>query len=298
MLQLAGKENLERLLELVNDKLGGNPLFSNFVQVSAAEHSRLDKMESLIEKLAVKADPLSTTSTSKARVTCANCGKSNHLEHNFLKSKTRFKCKEKGHIARFRKAGNAEYKATPWKASATVQQVKPSKRLFLKVNISGKELMFFHDTGSQFSIITRDDYDKLPTKPPLQQMEQSGVGIDGSKFAFDGIIYLNLVLSNGEGETFELSYEPVQVSSQVSSNVSSNSEEKFILVCRNSEESIMMFTTKSRKSLKVKCYRENIEATTAYIRIAKFTVVGTKTRTFVKARAESFQDVDQCHPYI
>ena len=285
MLQLAGKENLERLLELVNDKLGGNPLFSNFVQVSAAEHSRLDKMESLIEKLAVKADPLSTT--SKARVTCANCGKSNHLEDNFLKSKTRFKCKEKGHIARFRKAGNAEYKATPWKASATVQQVKPSK-----------ELMFFHDTGSQFSIITRDDYDKLPTKPPLQQMEQSGVGIDGSKFAFDGIIYLNLVLSNGEGETFELSYEPVQVSSQVSSNVSSNSEEKFVLVCRNSEESIMMFTTKSRKSLKVKCYRENIEATTAYIRIAKFTVVGTKTRTFVKARAESFQDVDQCHPYI
>ena len=159
--------------------------------------------------------------------------------------------------------------------------------------------MFFHDTGSQFSIITRDDYDRRPTKPPLQQMEQSGVGIDGSKFAFDGIIYLNLVLSNGEGETFELSYEPVLVSSQVSSNIFGfNSEEKFTSVCRNSEENIMMFTTKSRKSLKVKCYRENIEATTAYIRIAKFTVVGTKTRTFVKARAESFQDVDQHHPYM
>ena len=60
----------------------------------------------------------------------------------------------------------------------------------------------------------------------------------------------------------------------------------------------MMFTTKSRKSLKVKYYRENIDATTAYIRIAKSTVVGTNTRTFVKARVESFQDSDQQQPYM
>ena len=39
----------------------------------------------------------------------------------------------------------------------------------------------------------------------------------------------------------------------------------------------MTFTTKSRKSLKVKCYRENIEVTTAYIRIAKSTVASTNT---------------------
>ena len=159
--------------------------------------------------------------------------------------------------------------------------------------------MFFHDTGSQFSIITRDDYDRRPTKPPLQQMEQSGVGIDGSKFAFDGIIYLNLVLSNGEGETFELSYEPVLVSSQVSSNIFGfNSEEKFTSCCHNSEDNIMAFTTKSRKTLKVKCYRENIEATIVYIRIANAAVVSTNTRTFVKARVENFQDVDQQQPYM
>ena len=72
--------------------------------------------------------------------------------------------------------------------------------------------MFLNGTGSQFSIVTRDDYDRLPTKPLLQQVEQSGVGIDGFKFAFDGIVYLNLVLSNEEGETFELSCEPVLVS--------------------------------------------------------------------------------------
>ena len=40
MLQLAGNKSLERLLDLVNNKLCGNPLFSNYVQVSTAEHSR------------------------------------------------------------------------------------------------------------------------------------------------------------------------------------------------------------------------------------------------------------------
>ena len=63
---------------------------------------------SLTKKLAVKVDALPTA--SNARVTCANCGKSNHSEGNCFELKTRFKCKEKGHIARFYKADNAAYK--------------------------------------------------------------------------------------------------------------------------------------------------------------------------------------------
>ena len=45
-------------------------------------------------------------------------------------------------------------------------------------------------------------------------------------------------------------------------------------------------------------YGENIEVTTGYIRIARSTVVGTNTRTFVKARVENFRDVDQRHLYM
>ena len=101
MLQLAGNKSLKPLLELVNDKLSGNPLFSNFVQVSVADHSILDKIESLIKKLAVKVDSLSTT--SKAHVTCANCGKSNHSEDNCFKLKTCFKCKKKAILLVFAK---------------------------------------------------------------------------------------------------------------------------------------------------------------------------------------------------
>ena len=105
-----------------------------------------------------------------------------------------------------------------------------------------------HDTVSQFLIITRDDYDRLPTKSPLQQVEQSGVGINVSKFAFDRMVYLNLVLSNEEGETFKVPYEPVLISSQVSSNIFGfNSEETFTSCCRNSEGNIITFTTKLRK---------------------------------------------------
>ena len=104
MLRLAGNKGLERLLELVKDKLSGNSLFSNYLQVSAAEHSRLDKMESLIETFRVKVDALFTT--SKAHVTRADCGRSDHLEDNCFKLKTCFKCKEEGHIARFCKADN------------------------------------------------------------------------------------------------------------------------------------------------------------------------------------------------
>ena len=54
-----------------------------------------DEMESLIEKLAVKVDALSTT--SEALVTCANCGKSKDSEDNCFNLKTCFKCQEKGH---------------------------------------------------------------------------------------------------------------------------------------------------------------------------------------------------------
>ena len=60
----------------------------------------------------------------------------------------------------------------------------------------------------------------------------------------------------------------------------------------------MTFTKISRQSLKVKWYRENIEATTSYIRIAKSTVVGANTLTFVKVRVENIQDVDQQQSYV
>ena len=125
---------MERLLELVNDKLSGNPLFSNYVQVPAAEYSRLDKMDSLIEELAVKVDALSTT--SKACVTCANSGKSNHSENNSLKLKICFKCKEKGHISRYWKADSEIESLSHRTASQTFKKtIFESKYFGKRINV-------------------------------------------------------------------------------------------------------------------------------------------------------------------
>ena len=97
-------------------------------------------------------------------------------------------------------------------------------------------------------------------------------------FTFDANLYLNLVLSNKKGQTFKLYYQPVLILSQVSSNIFGlNSEKTFISCCSNSEDNIRTFTTKSRKSLKVKCCCKNIEVTATYIRNDKSTVVGANT---------------------
>ena len=61
--------------------------------------------------------------------------------------------------------------------------------------IGGKSVELSYDTGSQFSIITKQIYDFLPCKPHLMEVKQSGIGTDSHKFTFEWIAYL---LSNTE----------------------------------------------------------------------------------------------------
>ena len=61
--------------------------------------------------------------------------------------------------------------------------------------IGGKSVELSYDTGSQFSIITKQIYDFLPCKPHLVEVKQSGIGTDSHKFTFEWIAYL---LSNTE----------------------------------------------------------------------------------------------------
>ena len=61
--------------------------------------------------------------------------------------------------------------------------------------IGGKSVELSYDTGSQFSIITKQIYDFLLCKPHLVEVKQSGIGTDSHKFTFEWIAYL---LSNTE----------------------------------------------------------------------------------------------------
>ena len=49
-----------------------------------------------------------------------------------------------------------------------------------------------YDPGSEYSIFSISMYEKLSVKPPLLPVKRRGVGINNSKFQFDGVIYVNL----------------------------------------------------------------------------------------------------------
>ena len=50
----------------------------------------------------------------------------------------------------------------------------------MKVKVGGIYVDFLYDPGSQFTIISRNVYDNLGMKPPLQPAGRGGVGITGS----------------------------------------------------------------------------------------------------------------------
>ena len=57
---------------------------------------------------------------------------------------------------------------------------------------------------------------KLSVKPPLLPVNRCGVGINNSKFQFDGVIYVNLQFTRQDNSVYDLQYEPVLVTSRLS----------------------------------------------------------------------------------
>ena len=91
ILQLTGNKNLERLLELVDDKLSGNPLLcNNSLKVSAVEKDdKFSKIVNFIDVLSVKVDALSRDhGRDQVNLKCTNCGKNYHDEQQCFKLKT------------------------------------------------------------------------------------------------------------------------------------------------------------------------------------------------------------------
>ena len=89
----------------------------------------------------------------------------------------------------------------------------------VNVEIGGRKVELLCDTGSQFSIITKQTYDFLPCKRPLVEFKQSGIGIDGHKFTSERVAYLTLNFENFSGADYPLLYEPILVSNHVKSNI-------------------------------------------------------------------------------
>ena len=115
----------------------------------------------------------------------------------------------------------------------------------------------------------------MPNKPPLHGVTQCGIGIEGSKFIFDGVVYLNLGLQTAEGHTYNLEYEPVFVSSQISTNIYGMKKEERFKSCLKDYENLTLVCSPrvGDENITIKFYKEKVSSTTAYVQIAKSCVV-------------------------
>ena len=146
--------------------------------------------------------------------------------------------------------------------------------------------MNFYMIGSQLSIVKRSIYDDLPNKPPLHGVSKCGIGIEGSKFIFDGVVYLNLELQTEEGHIYNLEYEPVFVSSQISTNIyGMKTEERFKSCLKDHENLTLVYSPRvGDENITIKCYKEKVSTTTAYVQIAKSCVVEKGSVAVVKGK--------------
>ena len=143
----------------------------------------------------------------------------------------------------------------------------PAERFLWKIKECEKLYEFLYDTGSQFSIIKYSIYDGLPNKPPLHGVTQCGIGTEGSKFIFDGVVYLNLELQTEEGHFYNLEYEPVFVSSQISTNIyGMKKEERFKSCLKDYENLTLVYSPRvGDENITIKFYKEKVSSTTAYV---------------------------------
>eukprot|EP00111_Clytia_hemisphaerica_P001515 TCONS_00004351-protein len=165
----------------------------------------------MVMTLCTKIDNMGNKPKNSNKPTCSFCHKKGHDASRCFKKKKCFNCQKTGHISKFCPENKSE-------TGAIRDDVKPAPRTIIKINTCGKTVDFLYGTGSQVTIMKRQDFEKLPNKPPLQKVERSGTAVDGTPFKFDGITYLNLSFPSSDSNRhrqYTLEYEPILISSNV-----------------------------------------------------------------------------------
>ena len=299
--QLHGSTNLESLIEFLDTRCQGSefhlPSANTRTAAVEVEDDRIGKLETMVTNLCTKLDSLkSGTNENRREMECSICHKLGHDRSRCFKAKTCFKCKKVGHISRFcrssnDKAGNTS--SSEFNESGDI--IKPTPRIVMKLNICDTEIDFLYDPGSQVTIMTRKAYDSLKFKPPIQEIKKSGTTVDGSRFSFEGIVYLNITFPQTpkSRDSYTLEYEPVLISSKVTTCIyGAQTESRFKNCYRDIEHSTILYTTKENKNVNVKCYREKVSATTAYVKVAKVTIIPDGYTNFVKGRVSGYKQFE------
>ena len=136
-------------------------------------------------------------------------------------------------------------------------------------------------------MITRNVYDSLSTKPPLNPISKSDIGVDGHPFEIDGVTYINLTMKTENKETFVIEYEPVIVTSKNNMCIFGiKSEEKFKKCVRNESNHTLEYHTENDRTVSVKFYRQSENYKTAYIKEAKTAVIPQNYEILVKVKID------------
>ena len=297
--QLSGNDSLENLLEFLSTKMSmgsfgiSTPVASSSFIKKQPKDDRIDKLEDMMKIILNKLDE-KPSQDEKKNNSCNYCGKTGHIEEKCFKKKTCHICKQKGHIARYcrdRNKNEVPNAATRTKESISLGNKEKASRTILKINVGNQKIDFLYDTGSQYSIMKKETYDSLENKPPLNPVTQSGIGIDGHSFGFDGIVYLNLTFNVDDGEPYTLEYEPILVSSKVTSNIfGAQTENRFKTCSRDLEKSELKYTTKEHdKKINVRCYKENVNSTSAFIEVAKVSFIRENDIKVIKGKVRNIK---------
>ena len=307
LLQLTGTCTVEGLLELVNSKAGNNafqhPMLPSAMAASAiasrtnGPEDRIGKLETMVEKLYEKVASLSNeqngTKSKPGEIICYNCGNPGHTKFQCYKLKTCLKCNKKGHIAKHCRTKADTNNSVATSTGRVNQHVSGDKgtdldivpRIMLQTNIGGQTVNMLYDPGSMYSMPTRDEFNKLPHKPPLVPVNRCGIGVPGEKFQFDGVAHLNIEFKREDGTTYTLQYQPLLVSSKITTNIlGMQTELQFKGAVRDQENRLLTFIPKDSDNITVKYWKEALDTQTAFVQVAKTTIIPTNGTKFVHSK--------------
>ena len=329
LLQISGNMRLETLLEFIDSKFHNNTLqiqtFAHhaslpFTYQNPSNHASpivqktnqnddIQEMKTMMKKLidlqVNQHSAVRPPYQNRQRI-CNVCNKTGHTGDKCYLTKTCFICNQKGHISRNCTAnttppgqsqGNVSTNAGKTREdlneniqSNSFQKIKSVERILVNTVICGVNVLFLYDPGSEYTILLRVLYDSLPSKPPLLSIDSCGVGIDNSKFTFDGVAYLNIDFYREDGSCYTLPYETVLVSSNVSQPIFGiHTEYKFKAVERNHENKELLLHTKDSQKIKINYLQETKSGiNSAYIQVARATIIRDNEINFVKSKVKGY----------